>query len=97
MAGGGSGAGMMNGSEIDDISLGGNTKKLQSFEEKLRERERDEKQGILAPREPAYSIGGAKYLAPGRISRAQYQSGQVKGVSINIEKHIEFPMSQNIN
>jgi|TARA_B110000285_G_C15127333_1_gene621137 hypothetical protein len=46
----------------DDI---GNKAPTLSFEDKIRKRERDEKLGIIAPREVAHVVDGGKFAAAG--------------------------------
>ena len=50
--------------DISDDALDGQPRKL-TFEEKMRKRERDEKLGIIAPREVALVVDGGKFGAPG--------------------------------
>lgn len=49
----------------DNANDNGGKAPAMSFEEKIRKRERDEKLGIIAPREVAHVVDGGKFGAPG--------------------------------
>lgn len=61
----------LGGAMASDVDISENTNEnggkaqAMSFEEKIRKRERDEKLGIIAPREVAHVIDGGKFAAPG--------------------------------
>ena len=59
-------------SEVDVSDDNGGKAPALSFEEKIRKRERDEKLGIIAPREVAHVVDGGKFVAPGRLSKKEY-------------------------
>jgi len=58
-------------SEIGISDDDGNVKQM-CFEDKIRKRERDEKAGVIAPREVALVIDGGKFGSAGQLSKKEY-------------------------